>query len=92
MTDEVVGTHVFNFQPGDNGGEALILVTKMLSNGDPSPAMYLNQQLTLQSYCNSASFELVGTPLMPEVLRKLANELESAMVEARMKLPQPQKT
>lgn len=71
----------FNFDKTAKGGESLILTTKYIANGDPiteSGGVYINQTLTLHSYCNSASFDLYGIILTPEVLRELANKLESA--------------
>lgn len=74
--------HVFVFNPQDNGGESLILVTKENDNGDGIPnGIYLTQKLSLQSYSNSASFTLVGTILTPKNLRKLADELEKFQQE-----------
>ena len=73
--------HCFVFNPRDNGGEQLTLNTVFVDNGDDEPIM--NQRLTLQSYCNGAHFELSGVTITPESLRKLANELESKLVEAR---------
>lgn len=66
------------------GGESLLLTTKIFSNGDPIKikngkivsGIYLNQELTLQSYSNSASFNLVGTVFTPSILRRMADELE----------------
>lgn len=82
--DKLVKRHVFDFSPGTNGGESLTLTTDFYDNGDKDA--YMNQEFSLQSYCNSASFQLVGTPLTPGLLRKLANELESAEIEARAEL------
>lgn len=78
---KTVKEHCFNFSPNDNGGESVTLVTKFIDNGDGD--VFLNQELTMQFYCNSASFQLIGTTLTPENLRRLANELESARVLAR---------
>lgn len=72
-------THTFNFSPSDNSGESLVLTTDFIENGDkshPSDGVFLNQTLTLNSYCNSASFNLYNAILTPELLRKLADELE----------------
>jgi len=74
--DRVLGSHFFTFNPSDNGGEGLTLETIFLDNGDGKEGVYLNQTLTLQSYCNSASFGLVGACLTPEKLRELANQLD----------------
>lgn len=75
----ILGEHAFAF--GDDcGGEALTLTTKVFANGDDPPHnIYLNQLLTLQSNCNSAIFELVGTPITPKDLRRLADEMETAI-------------
>ena len=88
-TDKSLGKHVFVFNIKDNGGESLSLSTEHFWNGDgkkdcsdagrtPDYGIYTNQELTLQSYCNSASFELVGVQITPEILRQLANELDQA--------------
>jgi hypothetical protein len=82
MSDRKLGQHTFIFNPSGNGGEALSLRTEFYDNGDskaglpPETCIYWNQELTLQSYCNSASFNLCGISINPEALRKLANELE----------------
>jgi len=73
--DKLLAIHVFDFDPKNNGGESLTLSTYIYSNGDPNGS-YWNQTLTLQSYCNSASFNLCGTNLTPNMLRKLADELD----------------
>lgn len=70
--------HVFNLTPGTNGGESLTLTTTFHDNGDGE--YYTNQELTLQSYQNSASINLCGASLTPENLRRLATELESAYI------------
>ena len=68
-----VGYHQFCF------GDELYLVTDYFDNGDGvETGLYTNQKLTLQGHGNSAIFELVGTPLTPKLLRRLANELEIA--------------
>lgn len=78
--DSVVMSHVFVFNKKDNGGESLFLTTDFIDNGDNETVV--NQTLTLNSYCNSASFSLCGATLTPENLRKLANELESSQIKA----------
>lgn len=86
MAEQKLHRHVFCFDPNNRGGEAFLLTTEFIDNGDKNEnSIFLNQQLTLHSYCNSATFNLCGTPLTPENLRKLANELESAMIEAKAK-------
>lgn len=82
--DTFIDRHVFLFNPQDNGGESLVLTTDIIANGDPG-VVFTNQELTLQSYCNGASFDLVGAPLTPENLRRLANELDEVLAKARAK-------
>lgn len=71
----------FNVDKTAKSCESLILTTKYIANGDPiteSSGVYINQTLTLHSYYNSVSFNLYGITITPEVLRELANKLESA--------------
>jgi len=77
--------HVFNFDPSSSGGEALTLTTHFVTNGDPGVVL-LEQELTLMSECNSATFNLIGTTLTPENLRQLANELDHSISVAKSKL------
>jgi len=77
--------HVFNFDPFDSSGESLTLTTNFVPNGDPG-VILLEQKLTLMSNCNSATFNLCGTPLTPEKLRRLANELDNSISVAKSKL------
>lgn len=72
--EKLLKTHSFCFNPGENGGEGLYLTTKFYDNGDGE--IFYNQELTLQSYYNSASINLDGSPLTSDFLRKLANELD----------------
>jgi hypothetical protein len=81
--DKKLGEHSFCFNEQDNGGEAFTLTTELYNNGDEESGYYLNQFLTLQSYCNSASFELVGAQITPKNLRKLADELEEFFNEIK---------
>jgi len=82
--DKVIKTHSFSFDPKNNGGESFILTTKCIANGDPG-GIFLNQELTLQSYGNSATFNLCGTTLTPSSLRVLANQLDIVINEAMQK-------
>ena len=82
-----VGRHVFVFNPKDNGGESIMLVTDYFDNGDDERFLYTNQTLTLQSYGNSASIQMEGC-FTPETLRKLANELESQHIKMETKCRQ----
>jgi hypothetical protein len=73
MTKEI-GRYAFDFSPYLNGGESLTLLTTFLFDGDPEP--YLYQELCLNSYGNRAMFSLGSIMLTPEILRKLADELD----------------
>jgi len=64
----------FCFNDHDNGGESLTLKTKFYHNGDPD-VVYTNQEISLQSYCNSTSINLCGAQITPEFLFKLLQEL-----------------
>ena len=82
--EQTLNKHSFLFNKNDNGGESLILTTQFFSNGDPGPdGIYCNQELVLNSYCNSASFNLYSTMITPELLRQLANELDVALIKAQ---------
>lgn len=71
--------HYFDLTPGLNGGESLSLTTTFHDNGDGE--YYTNQELTLQSYGNAATFHLCGASLEPETLRRLASELEALYIK-----------
>lgn len=74
--DKIVDSHICTFNPKDNGGEALTLSTTFWDNGDKKNNVYFTQDLTLNSYGNSASFNLCGAILTPDTLRRLADDLE----------------
>jgi|CXWK01.1.fsa_nt_gi hypothetical protein len=82
MAEKLISSNTFCFNKTDNSGEGLYLTTKIYGNGDPD-GIFLNQELRLQSYSNSASLHLVGTTLTPSLLRELANQIESAMIQAK---------
>jgi hypothetical protein len=64
--------HFFEFSNEDvNGGESFFLTTD--ADG--------TQNLTLQSYLNSATFTLGTMPFNPQKLRQLADELEEFLKE-----------
>lgn len=71
--------HVFVFNPNDNGGECITLVTeKDIIEG------VINQEFSLQCYgTGSASIQL-GTIITPDLLRKCANELEKWLIKNEM--------
>ena len=74
MDYKEVARHVYCFNEEDNGGEQLILTTIVYD--DKVGGIFFNQELTLGSYCNSASFNLTGAQITPKLLRELANQLE----------------
>ena len=69
----------FVVNPHDNGGEQIIITTEFHDNGDRKDNIYMQQEITMQSYCNSASISLFGAILSPERLRKMADEIEATM-------------
>jgi len=84
MDDRTIRKHVYIFNPDDNGGEQLLLVTRYWDNGDRDAEPYVTQELSLSSYCNAATFDLQGATLTPTNLRELANQLESEGVQAKL--------
>lgn len=84
MAEKLLAKHHFVFNKKDNGGEALELITKFYDNGDGE--IFTNQEIKLNSYGNSASIELCGVEITPDLLRELANRLESAKLEVKSKL------
>lgn len=80
-----VKTHTFIINPSENSGEQLSLCTEFIPNGDPG-VVFTNQSITLQSYCNCTTISLFGAQITPEILRQLANELDTAKNEAIAKL------
>ncbi len=73
IRDRIVGRDMFAI-PGPHTGEEVTISTTVLDAGDGD--LYVNQEFTMQSFCNSASFTLIGAPLTPKVLRALADRLE----------------
>lgn len=74
--------HVFVFNPGNNGGEQLLLVTRFCESKEAS-GIFLDQELSLESYGNSASFYLARAVFTPDKLRELANQLENELAQMR---------
>lgn len=85
MNNQLLDMHCYNFNPKDNSGESLSLTTKIFANGDPG-GIYLNQTITLNSYDNSASINLCGINITPDILRKLAQELELRINTSKEKI------
>ena len=72
--DKELKRHVFSFDENVPGGESLTLRTSF--GIDLAGEVCIEQELTLWSYFNCASFHLNGSKFTPEILRKLADELE----------------
>lgn len=73
IENKEIARHTFAFNDKNNGGEQFIITTKVYDNDD---SIYTNQELTLYSYENSASFNLSGAQITPQLLRELANQLD----------------
>ena len=65
------------FNPESNGEEALFLTTNFIKKGNKK--LISTQTISLQSYSNSACFNLVGV-LTPDNLRKFADQLDEILV------------
>lgn len=86
--DQELGRHCFLVDPKEPGMHSLTLLTRFISNGDEiddTNGVFLNQELSLQSNCNSASLSLFAAIFTPDRLRKLADEMEQKEVEIRTK-------
>jgi hypothetical protein len=92
MPESILHREVFVFNKHDNGGESLSLAIEYFDNGDAAAGLpdgiIMNQKLSLQSYCNTASFELAGAQFTPENLRELANVMERGQNIALSKVNQ----
>jgi hypothetical protein len=76
-TPEQPSRFYYCFNPGDNGGESLFLSALVEQDGTDEP--FVTQEITLNSYCNSATFQ-INSYLTPEKLRDCANKLESFLI------------
>ena len=82
---EMIGKHSFYFN-NNKGGDHVCIDTDIYDNGDKENNIFLNTTITLGSYANSASISLCGSPMTPEILRKLANELDKVIATAQVKV------
>lgn len=82
MKDKKIFERSYVLNDGVNGGESLTLQVDFLSNGEPN-GIFMNQQLILQSYGNSASFNLYGSTLYPDKLRQVADFIDLATSHAK---------
>lgn len=78
---KLLGQHQFTFNGHSNGGEALIISTYLRDEGEFTST---KQELTLQSYCNSAHLYLT-TCISTDTLRQVANDLEKSYILANAK-------
>lgn len=56
----------------------------------PDDKLFYFHEITLESYCNSASFHISGDIITPESLRKYANALEKFLESQRKRIKSPQ--
>ena len=89
MSEILFGTHIFSVNPENNGGESLTITTRIFDNGDATDNVFLTQEISLESYSNSASFNLCGAVLTPEILDKLSKELTQQITLCIRKRPNP---
>ena len=77
--EELLHKDRFVFNPEECGGTQLSIEIKYFDNGDAAHGLpngiFDNQILTLESYSNSASFNLTNG-FTPDSLRELANIIE----------------
>lgn len=84
--------HYFRFNQKDNGGESFTIHTTFTSTGvdfdeeNPNAGFFVDQELRLNSYRNSASVNLTGYVLTPQNLREMADKLEAAQEAAKKRL------
>jgi hypothetical protein len=82
MKNKILKEHKFYFNNGKYG-TGLCLKTIFVAEGEEedkitkTKGIFIHQILTLESYANSASFELCGTILTSTDLRKLADQLDA---------------
>ena len=73
--------HIFNFGNKNSGGE-IMLTSEIYDNGDKDEnSIYLIQNLTLHSCGDSATLNI--SCFTPDILRKLANELDERISKAK---------
>lgn len=80
--EQPIHSHYVEIGAHSNSGEALMLRTEWFSNGDEDGGLFMNQQITLHSYSNSASFSLGSKILDPGTLRWLADQIEDEELKA----------
>jgi hypothetical protein len=76
--DELLKTFVFIFNIKANGCEQFLLTTKFYNHNN---SVDFDQEFSLQSAGNSAHICLSACKITPNLLRKLADELEIAEKE-----------
>lgn len=82
MIDQrLLNRSVFVFNPQDKDGNTISMMTEYFNNGVPG-GVFTNQEITLYSNSNSASFHISGFTITPEMLRNLADQLEKQREEA----------
>lgn len=80
---EKVGRVDMVLNPGDNGGESVVLAVDLYDNGDKAAGLpggiFTIGTITLNSYGNSASM-IIGGGITPETLREFANKLDAEII------------
>jgi len=78
--------HVFSTNPKSNGGEAILVITEFMDNGDDKNNIWLSQRIVLNSYGNSAEIVVGnGCAFTPTKLRQLADMLDAEIAVAEKK-------
>ena len=80
-----LGNVVMSLNPKENGGEQVFITVKYYDNGDGENGIYTTGEITLNSYCNSATITCSGG-ISSSMLRELANELDKKLIEVKMNL------
>lgn len=80
LAPKQLGRHYFGFNSKDNGGESISLTT-IIREEEPR----IEQELSLNSYCNSAFIKLHRDTISSDVLRQVANELDKKWIEINAK-------
>ena len=78
---ELIVVDRLHFTIGEsNGGERVGIDTTFLKREDDFGTV-INTEISIQSYSNSATFNLCGAPLTPSILRDLANKIDAKLAK-----------
>lgn len=87
MSAKPIHIHSFSGYNTMHGGWSII--TSWMDNGDGEA--FTNQHICLSANCNAAEIQLYDRVLTPQLLRELANELESQEILVKNKLSKKSK-